>query len=243
MPKADIATISPVLLVIGLVLPALISESVSKRPLDVFMVGIPLKLITSVLGWLAVQTTHQAYQGGNEPGIYFFGPLVAILVLNEVAGCLIFSSVMSFFARVSDPAIGGTYMTLLNTVTNLGSKWPNATALYLLPKLTYAVCSSKDISSVGSKLSANLSQYDCSHSTAMCASHGGVCNVQLDGYTVESAACVLVGIVWIFFFRDTVAKLQTLPYREWLVIGRDRKAGTGSGLGLGSETESLKREE
>lgn len=239
MPKADIATISPVLLVIGLVLPALISETVSKRPLDVFMVGIPLKLITSVLGWLAVQTTHQAYQGGNEPGLYFFGPLVAILVLNEVASCLIFSSVMSFFARVSDPAIGGTYMTLLNTVTNLGSKWPNATALYMLPKLTYAVCTARNTSSLGLKMKANLSQYDCSHSTAMCASHGGECNVQLDGYTLESGVCVLIGIFWIFTFRDTVAKLQALPYRDWLVIGRDRKTGL---LG-GSETESLKREE
>lgn len=39
MPKADIATISPILLVIGLVLPALSSEMVSKRPLDVFMIG------------------------------------------------------------------------------------------------------------------------------------------------------------------------------------------------------------
>lgn len=37
----------------------------------------------------------------------FFGPLVLILILNEIASSLIFSSVMSFFARVSDPAIGG----------------------------------------------------------------------------------------------------------------------------------------
>lgn len=233
MPKADIATISPILLVIGLVLPALISESVSKRPLDVFMIGIPLKLLTSVLGWFAVQTTHQAYQGDSEPGIYFFGPLVATLVLNEIAGCLIFSSVMSFFARVSDPAIGGTYMTLLNTVTNLGSKWPNATALYLLPKLTYAVCSAKDNSPP--RMGVDLSLFDCSHSTTTCESHGGQCNVQLDGYTLESAVCVIVGIFWIFAFRDAVSKLQNLPYRDWLVVGKDRKSG--------SETESLKREE
>jgi PAT family acetyl-CoA transporter-like MFS transporter 1 len=30
---------------------------------------------------------------------------------------------MAFFAKISDPAIGGTYMTLLNTIANLGSKW------------------------------------------------------------------------------------------------------------------------
>ena len=31
-----------------------------------------------------------------------------------------FVSQMAFFAQVSDPAIGGTYMTLLNTITNFG---------------------------------------------------------------------------------------------------------------------------
>lgn len=240
MPKADIATISPILLVVGLVLPALTSESVSKRPLDVFMVGIPLKLVTSVLGWYAVQTTHKAYQGGSEPGILFFGPLVAILVLNEIAGSLIFSSVMSFFARVSDPAIGGTYMTLLNTVTNLGSKWPNATALYLLPKLTHSVCAAKGsmFSSaapglIESASAVALSKYDCSHSTALCVSHGGQCNMLLDGYTLETIMCAIIGIAWIFFNRDTVAKLQSLPFTDWMVIGKDKKNDT--------ETDVLKR--
>jgi PAT family acetyl-CoA transporter-like MFS transporter 1 len=43
-----------------------------------------------------------------------------------------FVSIMAFFARVSDPAVGGTYMTLLNTLTNLGGNWPATLALWLL---------------------------------------------------------------------------------------------------------------
>ena len=31
-----------------------------------------------------------------------------------------FTAIMGFHAKISDPAIGGTYMTLLNTLTNLG---------------------------------------------------------------------------------------------------------------------------
>lgn len=54
--------------------------------------------------------------------------------MHEVAGSLIFLSQMSFFAKVSDPAIGGTYMTLLNTMANLGSKWPNSLVLWVLPR-------------------------------------------------------------------------------------------------------------
>lgn len=41
-----------------------------------------------------------------------------------------FVSVMAFHARVSDPSIGGTYMTLLNTVSNLGGNWPATLALW-----------------------------------------------------------------------------------------------------------------
>ena len=30
---------------------------------------------------------------------------------------------MAFTAKISDPAVGGTYMTLLNTITNLGKSF------------------------------------------------------------------------------------------------------------------------
>lgn len=51
-----------------------------------------------------------------------------------------FVSVMGFFARISDPIIGGTYMTLLNTVYNLGGNWPNTLVLSLVDDLTWATC-------------------------------------------------------------------------------------------------------
>lgn len=51
-----------------------------------------------------------------------------------------FVSVMAFFARVSDPLVGGTYMTLLNTLSNLGSNWPNTLALWAVDPLTYRNC-------------------------------------------------------------------------------------------------------
>lgn len=47
---------------------------------------------------------------------------------------------MAFFARVSDPAIGGTYMTLLNTVANLGGNWPVTLALWFVDPLTSREC-------------------------------------------------------------------------------------------------------
>ena len=54
--------------------------------------------------------------------ISYYGLILVIFVLHQVTLYSMFVSVMAFFARISDPAVGGTYMTLLNTVTNLG-KW------------------------------------------------------------------------------------------------------------------------
>lgn len=55
---------------------------------------------------------------------------------------MMFVAVMSFFVRISDPAVGGTYMTLLNTVTNMGTTWPSTLSLYVVDSLTYRACSS-----------------------------------------------------------------------------------------------------
>ena len=46
----------------------------------------------------------------------------------------------AFFARVSDPTIGGTYMTLLNTMSNFGGSWPDTLMLWLVDPLTSKRC-------------------------------------------------------------------------------------------------------
>ena len=48
----------------------------------------------------------------------------ALALLREAGSTLMFTSMMAFFARVADPGLGGTYMTLLNTLANVGAKWP-----------------------------------------------------------------------------------------------------------------------
>ena len=49
----------------------------------------------------------------NIQSVLFF-PIPQVFVYS------MFVSQMAFHAKISDPAIGGTYMTLLNTVANLG---------------------------------------------------------------------------------------------------------------------------
>jgi len=48
---------------------------------------------------------------------------------------------MSFYAGVSDPKIGGTNMTLLSTIGNIGMVWSQSGALWLIDVLTFKQCS------------------------------------------------------------------------------------------------------
>jgi len=41
-------------------------------------------------------------------------------MLESAAMQVMFTSKMTFFAKVSDPVIGGTFMTVLNTISNIG---------------------------------------------------------------------------------------------------------------------------
>lgn len=64
---------------------------------------------------------------------------------------------MAFHAKVSDPVIGGTYMTLLNTVTNLGGNWPSTVALWMVDPLTSKECQGATGQSCGSSEEAAVS--------------------------------------------------------------------------------------
>lgn len=54
--------------------------------------------------------------------------------------CAMFVTQMGFNARISDPLLGGTYMTMLNTMSNLGNYWPSSTALWFVDMLTWSSC-------------------------------------------------------------------------------------------------------
>ena len=132
--------------------------------------------------------------------------------MHEVAGTLIFISLMTFFTKVSDPNIGGTYMTFLNTVSNLGSKWPNSVALWFQPKLTIASC---QLTTDGIVSLLNVSC--AADGGKSCTIAGGTCLTYLDGYTVQTVACITFGILWIVFLRDMVSRVQALPFSDWMV--------------------------
>ena len=186
---------TPLLLIVGLVLPAMVGEKVSKKPIDMFInIGMPLKLVTSALTWLVFQYSIYTYgdnAGKADNGVphteLFYGSLIFVSVVHELAGTLVFVSLMSFFNRISDPIIGGTYMTLLNTITNLGSKWPNSVALWLLPKVTWKEGTSENST------------------------------ILIDGFTAETIIAIVIGIMWMIIFKNTAQHIQNTPQKDWYV--------------------------
>ncbi|KAJ8319956.1 hypothetical protein KUTeg_001543 [Tegillarca granosa] len=71
------------------------------------------------------------------------------------------ASFMAFHAKVSDPAIGGTYMTFLNTVGNLALKLPGTLSLWTVDSFTYKECSSGSNSNCYTKVEIQVSK--CGH--------------------------------------------------------------------------------
>ena len=63
-----------------------------------------------------------------------------MFIHSQITLYSMFVAVMAFFARISDPAVGGTYMTLLNTLCNLGGNWPNTMILWMTDSLTWRKC-------------------------------------------------------------------------------------------------------
>merc|ERR1719308_608809 len=84
-------------------------------------------------------TPSFAQEDGSFP-LYYYALIVAIFIIHQVFATCMFVSIMAFFAKISDPAVGGTYMTLLNTLTNLGGNWPATLALWWVDVLTVKKC-------------------------------------------------------------------------------------------------------
>ena len=59
---------------------------------------------------------------------------------EQVTLYCMFVSIMAFHSRISDPRVGGTYLTLLNTVTNFGGNWCQTLALWMVDGLTWTTC-------------------------------------------------------------------------------------------------------
>jgi hypothetical protein len=141
----------------------------------------------------------------NETDMVWYFPLV---IGSSVAGSFMssvqFVSLGAFFAVIADPSIGGTYMTLLNTLSNFGGTWPQYFVLKAVDVFTIATCS--------------LGNTDCATKNlkAECIAAGGACSITRDGYYAVNSISVLLGLIsLIAFIKPNIYQLERLAPVKW----------------------------
>ena len=133
VPKEALAGLSTFMMPVSMIAQAYVSRwttGESSRPLKLWLGAFQWRLAVGALLVMLVKGIHLTTAGGANAipmWIYALGALAS--GLSAVVSAVMFVAQMAFFNQVSDPKIGGTYMTMLNTLSNLGGQWPGTVVL------------------------------------------------------------------------------------------------------------------
>ncbi|KAJ3183714.1 hypothetical protein HDU85_002143 [Gaertneriomyces sp. JEL0708] len=178
--------------------------SSGREPLQPWLYAFYGRLAFAAAGMILVKSFPE---GGATTG--YFWAVMAATVLNSFMSTVQFVGMGSFFTRISDPMIGGTYMTLLNTLSNLGGTWPRYFVLEAVDAFTSSAC----VLATGAD---KISPCHTEPYKQQCASAGGQCVVSRDGYYVVGVLSVLVGLVTlVIYIRPRAKWLQNLGEHHW----------------------------
>lgn len=201
----------------------------SEHPLLPWQWGFAGRIVAAIMGQVLVQVFPASGEIGNT---YFFFVILQHL-LTSFMSTVQFVSISSFHTQIADVNIGGTYMTLLNTLSNLGGTWPKLVAFWLIDKLSDSICLPTDQITASSTKSELITlakdhmnpfrpqpYYHCyGHNFKQaCQLAEGECIVVKDGYAYANAICIIIGMVlYYFWINRTISKLQTLRKSAWRV--------------------------
>ncbi|XP_060852728.1 acetyl-coenzyme A transporter 1-like [Rhopalosiphum padi] len=215
VPKHNIMVINSSTYIVNIITPIIISKYTSgPKPMSVFLKVTPARLIWNITFVIFIYYTTKfltTYENIGFP-IYYYAVLAILFIINNILGMTMKVSKFALFNRISDPRFGGTYMTLLNTFSYLGTFSSTSLAISMIDFLTFKECPLN---------------YDNNCSTSnqnnTCITNGSSCIVTVNGYYVESALCILFGIGWYYIFRGTLKKLQVKSPSHWMVNVKNNK--------------------
>jgi len=226
VPKEKLGLLAIPLAPLQVILPLVISKYTNgPKPFNFFIKAIPFRLFMGlvVAGWVYITPLFK--DENNEYPLYYYVVCMLINMVHTIFTYTMFVSQMAFYAQISDKSIGGTYMTFLNTLSNLGGIWPQTLALYLVNSLTFKFCSSKKFESGSLDLNSPnytntvmlINNNTCSSEVLSkeCTKLGGECVTTLDAYYIETIVCTIFGIFWILNFKRIILGLQNLPKASW----------------------------
>ncbi len=135
LSKSTTALLSPTLILpLGIMVPIVAHKVWHMAPLQQFTTAYRFRV--TLIPLLDLLMLHLLKSGYPHNSLWFWAAIVASTAGQAICNSLQFNAQMIFFASRVDPAIGGSYMTLLNTAANLGGTWPASFVMWLLGNLT-----------------------------------------------------------------------------------------------------------
>ena len=210
LSKQTTALLSPtIVLPLGILVPIVATKIFTGQPLRQFMWAYKFRVtfvaFIDVLMLLAVRAFLSPTGGGVILGgmgmgtsrLIFWILLIASTALQAIVSSMQFNAQMTFFASRVDPAIGGSYMTLLNTFANLGGTWPSSFIMYIVGQYTIPpVCTTKLDTDTGVVISE-------------------VCTGGQDAYFPLQLVLSIMGCCWIYLMGKRVQNVAELPDEAW----------------------------
>ena len=232
----------------------LLEKGVSKEALaGLVLVEFPVELASALIAgrWAASSHPLRPYFGGYKirlvlaaattTAVYFFpanaasltdapaafGLLAALGVATSFSSTLMFTALGDFFNRISDPTMGGAYLTLLNTLANVGVVVPKLAVFAAMDFLTARRCSGN----VDGGDRVQWLNAACGPASAAGAADGectdadGHCVIVRDGFYVLAAVSAVFGVCIGVWMQWALKKLEAAEASNWRAPVEERKSG------------------
>ncbi|XP_060866110.1 acetyl-coenzyme A transporter 1-like isoform X2 [Metopolophium dirhodum] len=209
VPKDNIMIIQTGMYAVKIIIPVIAVKYTSgPKPISTYLNVTPFRLLCNSLFILLIYYTPELIRNNGVIDIpmYYYMILLIIQMIHDIQYNIMIVALVAFYYRISDTRFGGTYLTLLNTLSNLGMLCSKSAAIGLIDVLTFKECSFD-------------SKNNCSTPNVqnMCKSKGGDCIVIVNGYYVETIAFTIFGIIWYFIFKNILKRLQSKSPSHWQI--------------------------
>ncbi|TNN10862.1 putative membrane protein [Schistosoma japonicum] len=241
-PKEELALFNLVFVPLDFILPLMFVRcTVGPRPLTILVMTFIPKLLVNCLfilithftPYFRISTNDTLLMNNSSHSSFswiFYAILATGFTLYKITSNLMFVLHFAFSAKISDPAIGGTYMTLMATVTNLAGGLGSTICLALVEPLTIRSCEKNGIHfglhSNSSEILINElpnSKNTTFNGNKDCTNITESCEKLFDGYYIELIAFLIIGIASFVCFLYPKAKyLESLPVSEFTYDPNDR---------------------
>jgi len=239
VPRSTVAVLALPMVPVKIVLTVLLGRWVAgSRPLSLWLLAfIPRLCLCLVLVLMVYWASTLSLLPSSVPlgeaspidlPFTYEASLIGVYSLHMTTSYTMQIAIMAFFARVSDPMVGGTYMTFLNTINNLGTMWPRSAVLWLVDKLSATECLKQSSLMLNSTVSSDETTWSCSTSeqSDRCSLAGRHCITVRDGYYILGPVCAALGCLILVWVWRTASQLQREPREAWRVTSSNQAAST-----------------